>query len=304
MSNSNPIQPMSNILSQVVEDLSYGRVFIQDDYVTINKNLAFRNGSLNILGSRPYVGKTSFSISLARQLAVKQNQPVGFFTCGKNNNKQIIRRLIAQEARVNYNKIGYGTINKNDVNKIKDTSEKITSCPFYLNDQVLSLHQLTNLIKNMVNEYGVKLIIVEDCFGLSDILDYALLWEQQDSSDINEGYRVAISEILDSLKATAENLNIPIILTMHIFRSASGAWPRISHFKGLASLIKKKSDMIMLLHRELPSDDEDYAQDYFLLIEKSIHGRRDCIRNIFEVPYMRYELEDAPELAYPLAPYL
>lgn len=85
MSNSNPIQPMSNILSQVVEDLSYGKVFIQDDYVTINENLAFRNGSLNILGSRSCIGKTSFSISLARNLTIKQNIPVGFITCGNNN---------------------------------------------------------------------------------------------------------------------------------------------------------------------------------------------------------------------------
>lgn len=295
MSNSNPIQPMSNILSQVVEDLSYGKVFIQDDYVTINENLAFRNGSLNILGSRPSIGKTSFSISLARNLTIKQNIPVGFFTCGNNNSKLIVRRFIAQEARVNYNSIAYGAKNKNDVHKIKSTSEQIAEVPFFLNDQVLSLHQLTNLIKNMVNENSVKLIIVDDIDSLSDILDYSLMWEQQDSSEINDEYRIAVSDILDSLKATAEILNIPIILTMHIFRSPTGAWPKISSFKGLASLIKKKSDMIMLLHRERSKGDDDYVLDFYLLIEKTNHGRRGIIRGMYTIPYMRYELEDRLE---------
>lgn len=113
MNNSNPIQPMSNILSQVVEDLSYGKVFIKDDYVTINELLAFRNGSLNILGSCPCIGKTSFSISLARNLTIKQNIPVGFITCGLNKGKLIIRRFIAQEARINYNSIAYWSMAQN-----------------------------------------------------------------------------------------------------------------------------------------------------------------------------------------------
>ena len=181
------------------------------------------------------------------------------------------------------------------MHKIKSTSEQIAEVPFFLNDQVLSLHQLTNLIKNMVNENSVKLIIVDDIDGLSDILDYSLMWEQQDSSEINDEYRIAVSDILDSLKATAETLNIPIILTMHIFRSPTGAWPKISSFKGLASLIKKKSDMIMLLHRERSKGDDDYVLDFYLLIEKTNHGRRGIIRGMYTIPYMRYELEDRLE---------
>lgn len=122
------------------------------------------------------------------------------------------------------------------------------------------------------------------------------MWEQQYSNEINDEYRSAVSDILDSLKATAEALNIPIILTMHIFRSPTGAWPKISSFKGLASLIKKKSDMIMLLHRERIIRDDDYVLDFHLLIEKTNHGGRGIIRGMYTIPYMRYELEDRIEL--------
>ncbi len=281
----NAICCINELLPQFIDNLSNRNMFNQTDYITVNEKLAFRKGSLNILGS--HTGKTNFSLSLIRELSINKNVPVGLFTCGENNKKQIVRRFISQEARINYSKITNGHLQQQEKQRINDCMETIYKCPFFLNDEVLSFNKLKEYIKTMVLEYNVQFIIVDDFYNLSDILDYAFFGECKTSYETNDNYRNAVAKLLNSIKNLAEKFNIPILLTMNI--SPSFGEPTMRCFKEISSLIKEKSDMIIFLYKEKDYIEESAAVDYYIIIEKNNSGRKERTRYIYEVPYLRYD---------------
>lgn len=57
-----------------------------------------------IVAARPAMGKTAFALSLASDWAEHHGHPVDFFSC-EMSSKKLLRRIVAQKARVNLRKI-------------------------------------------------------------------------------------------------------------------------------------------------------------------------------------------------------
>ncbi|MCD8298039.1 MAG: replicative DNA helicase, partial [Prevotella sp.] len=79
----------------------YGKL---DDYTA-----GWQKSDLIIIAGRPAMGKTSFALSLAKNVAVDNNRPIAFFSL-EMNNVQLVNRLISNVCEIDGKKILSGQL--------------------------------------------------------------------------------------------------------------------------------------------------------------------------------------------------
>ena len=71
----------------------------------------FQRGDLIVIGGRPSMGKTAFSLDIARQVGVELKEPVAIFSL-EMSKEQLALRMLCSEARVDSNSVRKGFIKK------------------------------------------------------------------------------------------------------------------------------------------------------------------------------------------------
>lgn len=271
-------EPVKEICKQLQENGSLDN----DNAIVVNEKLIFQKGDFVVLGSRPGIGKTAFAISLTRRLSVEQNIPTGFIS-PETNKHHISLRFLSQITEVEYKKIKYRKLSKNDISKIIKASEILTKSPIYINDeQLISLENIKRTIIGFSNQ-NVKIVFI-DCLGL--IKDLGVLCYEY--YEITDEYASRVEYILHSLKQLASDLNIVIILLVQIARSPSGAAPSIRSFLGTSLIVKENADKVLLLHRDrLPNKEE---QTYHLEITDYKKWIFSEIDSYFSTKYLSFEI--------------
>lgn len=198
---------------------------------------------LIILAARPSVGKTAFALNLARNSALNPTKPVpvGFFSL-EMSTSQLMMRTIAIESGIGLESISRGRMTENDYTIFMGNGvRKMETAPIYIDDTAaINLNQFRSKARRMVNKHGVGLIII----------DYLQLM----SGDNNRGNREQeISAISRGLKATAKQLNVPIIALSQLSRnlenrSKGEQRPRLSDLRE-SGAIEQDADMVMFLYR-------------------------------------------------------
>ena len=252
----------------------------ENNKIVVNEKLMFQKGDLVVFGSRPGIGKTSFEISLTRQLAVEQNIPIGIIS-PEINKKHISMRFLSQIAEVDYKKLKNKNLSKSDISKIQKASEVLMKSPIYINDeQLISLEKIKKTIIDF-SKKDVKIVFI-DYLGL--IRDLGILCFEY--IEVTDEYASRVEYILHVLKQLASDLNIVIILFVQIARSPSGAAPSIRSFYGPSLIVKENADLVLLLHRIRTWDKED--EDYHLEITNLQNLSYSEIDSYFSKKFLRF----------------
>ena len=90
-------------------------------------------GDLVMIGARPYMGKTSIALSIMRHVAIEKDIPVAYFSL-KYSREELVRRLMAMEAEVDYIDLKSGTRDVTATKKVQDCKERISDAPIIIND--------------------------------------------------------------------------------------------------------------------------------------------------------------------------
>ena len=194
---------------------------------------------LVIIAGRPAMGKTSFALSIAKNVAVDYNVPVGFFSL-EMNNVQLVNRLISNVCEISGHKILNGQLDPSDWKKLDSRIGQLTSAPIFVDDTPgLSIFELRTKARRLVREKGVKLIMI----------DYLQLMSGSGKSDSRQQ---EISDISRSLKALARELDVPVIALSQLSRAVE---QRPDHRPMLSDLresgaIEQDADVVMFLYRD------------------------------------------------------
>ncbi len=111
---------------------------------------------LVIIAGRPAMGKTSFALSIAKNVAVDYGVPIGFFSL-EMNNVQLVNRLISNVCEISGKKILNGQL---DTASGSGWTKRrtLTGAPIYIDDTPgLSVFELRTKARRLVREKGVKL---------------------------------------------------------------------------------------------------------------------------------------------------
>ena len=204
--------------------------------------MGWQPSDLIILAARPSVGKTAFSLNLARNAAVDHNIPVAVFSL-EMSAIQLVKRLMTSESGLPADKIKGGVpLETYEWQQLEMTLSNLSKAPLYIDDTPsLPLTEFRSKAKRLVKQKKVRLIIV----------DYLQL--MQGPADLRGMREQEVAAISRSLKATAKELNVPIIALSQLSRQAvqrekGNGKPMLSDLRESGS-IEQDADMVLFIHR-------------------------------------------------------
>ena len=116
---------------------------------------------LIIIAGRPAMGKTSFGLSMAKNIAADYKVPIGFFSL-EMSNEQLMSRMISNVCEIEGSKILSGQLRRDEWDRLDKRVNHLLDIPMYVDDTSgLSVFELKTKARRMVRENGVKIIIVD-----------------------------------------------------------------------------------------------------------------------------------------------
>lgn len=260
---------------------------------------------LIIIAARPAMGKTAFVLSMAKNIAVDNRQPVAMFSL-EMSNVQLVNRLIVNVCEITGEKIRSGKLAPYEWQQLDIKINEMYGAPFYVDDTPsLSVFELRTKARRLVREHGVKLILI----------DYLQLMNASGMS--YNSRQEEVSTISRSLKALAKELNIPIIALSQLNRgietriaSADSDEKKDAHRPQLSDLresgaIEQDADMVCLIHRPEYYNILKDAYGHSLkgtaeiIIAKHRNGKTGDVRLKFVGEYARFanldDMDSSPE---------
>jgi len=202
-----------------------------------------QNSDLVILAARPSMGKSSLALDIAKNVALRENKPVGFFSLEMSND-QLVDRMISSEANVDAWKIRQGTLSSspenNDFLKIQQALGTLSDAQIFINDtSAMTVLQMKAMSRRLKSQYGLGLIVI----------DYLQLIEP---SNKNIGSVQQITEISRQLKGLARELNVPVLALSQLSRAVEQRTPSIPKLSDLrdSGSIEQDADVVLFIYRE------------------------------------------------------
>lgn len=224
----------------------------------------FQKGDLVIIGGRPSMGKTAFSLNIAQHVGVDLKEPVAIFSL-EMAKEQLAFRMLCSEAMVDSNNVRKGFIRKEDWHSLTNAAGKLAESPIFIDDSSgVNILEMRAKARRLKAEHGLSMVIV----------DYLQLMRGRYNSERREQ---EISEISRSLKALAKELRVPVIALSQLNR---GVETRTGNKKPtLADLresgaIEQDADVIIFLYRDevYNKDSQDNKNKAEIILAKQRNG--------------------------------
>ncbi len=196
---------------------------------------------LIIIAARPGMGKTAFSLSMARNMAVEHNVPVAFFSL-EMSSIQLITRLISSETSLSSEKLRTGNLEKHEWEQLNVKVKSLEKAPLYIDDTPsLSIFDLRAKARRLASKHGIKLLMV-------DYLQLMTAGGGQKGGNREQ----EISMISRNLKALAKELNIPVIALSQLSRAVEtrggSKRPLLSDLRE-SGAIEQDADIVSFIYR-------------------------------------------------------
>lgn len=288
-------------IKEVIENETYDRLTkiadpeTHDDYVGIpcgvgelDRMISGLNKSdLIILGARPGVGKTSFALNIARNVAVNSKRKVCFFSLEMSRD-QLAQRLLSAESGVKSDKLRSGELDNNEWTRLTAAGEMLSKTQIYI-DETSSI---------TVPKMKAKLLRLKDVDLV--IVDYLQL---MNSAKRTENRVTEVSEITRSLKIMAKELRVPVLVCAQLSRSTEQRGkshrPTLSDLRESGS-IEQDADIVLFLFKEFNYRDdadnggEPIAEDHAeCIVAKNRHGETGTVKLHWDKEHTRFSAEDS-----------
>ena len=209
-------------------------------------------GDLILIGARPGMGKTSFAMNIALNVAKSTKKAVCIFslemTC-----EQLAARFISSEAMIDSKSIRSGNLTPDDWNVISQKAAELSETSIFIDDTtgitVTSMKAKLRKIKN------IGLVVV----------DYLQLVQGERHADNRV---LEVGDISRGLKMLAKDLGVPVICCAQLSRAneqRKDPRPILSDLRD-SGAIEQDADVVMFLYR-----DDYYKQD------ATVQGEAECI---------------------------
>ena len=237
-------------------------------------------GSLIVLGGRPSMGKTTFSLNMALNVAKSQNLPICIFNLERSK-EQICDRFLSMECKIDTNRIRTGKLTKDEWQSFADGINTIGTLPIFIANKhinsILDMQRICQSIKEQSLEQNLGLII----------LDYQRFHDYSPFMDVSKREE-NLSNLIKGLKSIAKGLNVPIILISQVDKDVekrSNKRPLLSDLRD-CDVLEFYTDIIWMIYRDvyynLDTEDERIAE---IITYKNNNGPPGTVKLLFEPEY-------------------
>ncbi len=215
-------------------------------------------GDLVLVGARPGVGKTSFALNVASNVALRSPKKAVVVFSLEMSCEQLVSRLLASEALIDSYHMRSGELTEEDWEKLARAAGALAETEILIDDtpglSVTGMKAKLRRVKNL---------------GLV-VIDYLQLMQ----SDRKTDNRVQeVSEISRGLKLLAKELEVPVITCAQLSRASEKEHkkPVLSDLRD-SGAIEQDADTVMFLSRDYYKDDPDKENVADVIIAKNRHG--------------------------------
>ena len=217
---------------------------------------------LVLVGARPGMGKTSFALNVATNVAKQTKKAVCIFSL-EMSAEQLITRVLASEALVDSYALRTGELKPEQWEHLAVASGELAGCDILIDDTAGMTVTAMKAKLRRVQNLG---LVVIDYLGLM----------QSDGYKDNRVQQV--SEISRSLKIMAKELMVPVICCAQLSRGPEGRQgnkPMLSDLRDSGAIEQDADTVIFLYRSEYYKTEEASNQDMSIaeiIIAKNRHG--------------------------------
>ena len=196
------------------------------------------NSDLMILAARPAVGKTSFAMNIAENIALQG------YTCAvfslEMSKEQLTQRMICSVAGVSMDTLYKGDVmNKNKWwRKIFRAKELLSNAKIFIDDTAsITPTQIMSKCRRIKAKHGLDFVVI----------DYVQLMTPDKRLDNRQQ---EITEISRSLKILAKEVDVPVLALSQLSRAVETrkGRPQLSDLRE-SGAIEQDADIVMFIHR-------------------------------------------------------
>lgn len=247
----------------------------------------WQKSDLIIVAARPAMGKTAFTLALARNAAIDHKKPVAIFSL-EMSSSQLVQRMISMETHIPSDKIRRGTLEDYEYQILTSKIDSLKNAPLFIDDTpAINVFELRSKCRRLKQQHDIQMIII----------DYLQL--MSGTTDGKSGNREQeISLISRSLKGLAKELMIPVVALSQLSRAVETRGgdkkPILSDLRE-SGAIEQDADIVIFLYRGeyygLDTDTEgqstkDIAE---VIIAKHRNGPVKTVRTRFINKFAKFE---------------
>jgi replicative DNA helicase len=256
-------QELGPVLVRVVENVDElhstpptdGIVGTPTGFIDLDRMLnGIQGGQLIIVAARPAVGKTSFAMNIAENVAINEGLPVAAHSMEMSAD-ELMLRSVGSVGRIDQGRLKTGRLVDEDWAKLTVAVQKLNEAQIFIDDSA----------SQMVSEIRAKARRLHRQHGKlgAIVVDYVQLIQ---GSNPRENRVAQVSEISRMLKMLAKELDVPVIALSQLNR---GLEQRPNKRPILADLresgaIEQDADIVIALYRDelynLDSTDKGTAE--------------------------------------------
>ena len=262
--------PISRVLPDVLERL--GEMTESQDHMpglssgfsAVDAKITGLNKSdLLLLAARPGMGKTSFALNIALNVARSSRKTVAIFSL-EMSAEQLVTRILSGEALVENYRLRTGNLRETDWQKIAAAASVLNQLDIRVDDNpMLSAADMNAKCRRLDN------------LGLV-VIDYLqLMTSAGDKGNRGENRQQVVSDISRMMKIMAKELNVPVICLSQLSRAnekRDDKRPMLSDLRE-SGAIEQDADIVMFLYRDdYYNEDSEKHNIAECIIAKNRHG--------------------------------
>jgi len=207
-------QPLRSLLGKAVERIE--TLFERNEPITglptgfadfDEMTSGLQPSDLIIVAGRPSMGKTSFAMNLAENVALAVKRPVAIFSMEMPGDA-LAMRMMSSLGRIDQHRVRTGKLEEDEWPRLTSAVNMLADAPMYIDDTpALSPTEVRARARRLKREHGDLALIV---------LDYLQLMQVPGNI---ENRATEISAISRSLKALAKELSVPVVALSQLNRS-------------------------------------------------------------------------------------
>ena len=242
---------------------------------------------LILVGARPGMGKTSFALNVATNVAKQTGKKVCFFSL-EMSAEQVVSRMVSSEALVNSYSLRTGKLTPEDWEHLAYAASELAKCNILIDDT--SGMTVTAMKAKLRREKDLGLVVI-DYLGL-------MQGDKRAENRVQE-----VSAISRALKIMAKELGVPIICCAQLSRgpeSRTDNRPQLSDLRDSGAIEQDADTVIFLYRSEYYKKDEKSMNDMSIaeiIVAKNRHGETRTVKMGWNGQYTKFVTidENAPQ---------
>ncbi|MCF7991447.1 MAG: replicative DNA helicase [Thiohalocapsa sp.] len=284
-------KPIKDLLTMAVDKID--ELYHRDEPITgmptgfidfDMKTSGLQPADLIIVAGRPSMGKTSFAMNMAENVAIKTGKGVAVFSMEMPGDS-LAMRMMSSLGQIDQHRVRTGKLSDEDWPRLTSAVTMLSQVPLYIDDTpALSPTDLRARVRRLQREVKRE----EKELGLV-VIDYLQLMQAPSEG---ENRATEISAISRSLKSLAKELNVPVVALSQLNRSLEqrpNKRPVMSDLRE-SGAIEQDADVIVFIYRdEVYNEDSPDKGVAEVIIGKQRNGPIGTVKLAFLGQYTKFE---------------